>query len=119
MSEVIIDESCGNGLGSIDLTVTGGNSLTFIWDSGETVEDLSNLSAGTYTYTVLDGLTGCTYSQSVNVANTTTGITVSSVSANELCGDGAGSINLTVSGGTGSYSYLWTPLSGTSEDLSA
>ena len=53
----------------------------------------------------------------MNVANTTTGIIVSSTSANELCGDGAGSINLTVSGGTGSYSYLWLPLNLTSEDL--
>ena len=116
-SEVVVDESCGDGLGSIDLTVTGGSSLTFSWDSGETTEDLSNLSAGTYTYTILDGVTGCAYSQSVIVANTTTGIVVSSVSTNEICGDGAGSINLTVSGGTGSYSYLWSPLGGTLEDL--
>jgi len=117
VSTSIVDESCGDGAGSIDLTITGGSSLTFAWSNGATTEDLSSLSAGTYTYTILDGVTGCVYSQSVVVANTTTGIIVSSASINEVCGDGAGSINLTVSGGTGSYSYLWSPFGGTSEDL--
>jgi len=116
VSNVIVDESCGDGLGSIDLTITGGTGLTYTWDSGETTEDISNLSAGTYTCTIVDGSTGCTYSESFSVVNTTTGIMVSSTTSDENCGNADGSINLTVSGGSGNYTYAWDT-GATSEDL--
>jgi len=112
-----VDESCGDGSGSIDLTITGGSSLTFAWSNGATTEDLSSLVAGNYTCLITDGTSGCTFNIDVDIMNVTNGMVVTSTYNDENCGDGNGSINVTVSGGSGNYSYNWN--SGeTTEDLS-
>ena len=53
--------SCNGGSdGSIDLTVNNGSgSYTYSWDNGSTSEDISSLSAGTYTVIVTDNNWGC------------------------------------------------------------
>lgn len=59
LTSVETDEIYGND-GSINLTVTGGSpTYNYSWSNGATTEDISGLSAGTYTVIVTD-LNGCT-----------------------------------------------------------
>ncbi|MFM7729325.1 MAG: MopE-related protein, partial [Flavobacteriales bacterium] len=53
--------------GSIDLTVNGGVSPTYLWSNGASTQDLSNVAPGTYSVTVTDN--GCTQQGSYVVGN--------------------------------------------------
>ncbi len=114
----IVDETCGQVNGSIDVTVTGGVNAAITWSTGATTEDLSNLSAGTYIINAVDP-NGCTATGTYTVANNANGIVVSDTTiVDENCGNGAGSIDLTVTGGTGPYSFAWSNSSAT-EDITS
>ena len=58
-----ITPSTGNNDGAIDVMPSGGSggTLTFLWDTGQTTEDISGLAQGQYRLTVTDQGTGCTY----------------------------------------------------------
>ncbi len=57
----------GNATGSIDLTVSGGTSpYTYAWSNSATTQDISNLTAGTYTVTVTDA-NACTKTLSATI----------------------------------------------------
>lgn len=117
-SAVAADASC-NGLtdGSIDLTVSGASSpYTFLWTNAETTEDLSGLSAGAYSVTVTDA-NGCTATSSGVVAEPTA-ISVSSSISSASCGVSDGEIDLTVSGGSSPYTFLWSNAE-TTEDITS
>src|SRR6185436_17241877 len=60
-STVTANISCFSGNnGSVDLTVSGGTSpYSYSWNTGAATQDLSGLSAGTYSVTVTDA-NGCT-----------------------------------------------------------
>ena len=106
--------SC-NGLsdGSIDVTVTGATgTYTTIWDTGETTEDLSGLSAGTYTLTVEDE-NECAITIPVEITETQP-MEILSTQASDYNGYGIscydvedGFINVDVDGGTSVYTYTW------------
>ncbi|MFT7611852.1 MAG: subtilisin-like proprotein convertase family protein/uncharacterized protein affecting Mg2+ [Parvicellaceae bacterium] len=115
----ITDEICGNAQGAINIDVTGGTApYTFSWTGGSTSEDLLNASAGTYTVTVTDAA-GCAtaYAEVINNIPGTLSID-NAILTDENCGDGAGAIDLIISGGTGPYTYLWSNAAGT-EDISS
>jgi len=106
----------GGSTGSASVTVTDGTSpFTYNWSNGfnqgpttATTSTNSNISAGTYYVTVTDD-GGFTLTETI-VVNEPSVISASTSVTNETC-DGAdnGSINLTVSGGTPGYSYVWNP----------
>lgn len=105
---VITDEYCGNSDGGIDITMAGGTApYSYLWSNGDISEDLSGISAGTYTVQITDNL-GCMYTDSYVVDLASGGISITSNVIDEDCGAGDGSINITVSGGSGVYSYNWS-----------
>lgn len=110
--------SCfGGNDGAANLTVSGGVApYSYSWSNGATAEDLSNLVASSYQVTVTDAH-GCLTSTSLTITQPEA-LVIGSTKTNVLCYGGAdGSINLTTSGGTPSYSYLWSN-GATTEDLS-
>lgn len=108
----------GDADGAIDISITGGvGPFSFAWSpGGGAIEDTSGLLAGTYDVVVTDDL-GCTASasftvtqpDSLNITGTTTPVTCN--------GDADGTINITVTGGTMPYGYLWNT-GDTTEDVS-
>lgn len=129
-SELIIsqnsktDVKCyGNSSGAIDLSVSGGTpSYNYSWNSGQSSLDLTNIPAGTYTITVTDNK-GCQKNSTISITQPASALSVSITSqTNVLCyGNSTGNATATASGGTPSYTYLWsTPQAGqTTNNLSA
>jgi len=98
----------GGSTGEVNLLVSGGiPPYTYSWNTGATTGDISNLVAGTYTVTVTDSVStvvsGSTTISEPNIITITE--TVTDVST---YGGGNGSISLSVSGGNGLYTYLWS-----------
>ncbi|HKR07279.1 MAG TPA: gliding motility-associated C-terminal domain-containing protein [Bacteroidia bacterium] len=100
--------SCYNANdGSVYITVTGAFApLTYQWSNGETIEDINNLAAGTYTVTVTDFI-NCSTSTSATIIQPDS-ITLTFTPANETCTSANGSITANISGGTNPYSLLWS-----------
>lgn len=108
VTTVVTDEFCLDSAGAIDLIITGGGDMVFDWSSGETTEDISGLTNGDYSCLVTNNSTGCTELVEVTINNITTGLEATGEVTDELCGNSAGEVNLTVTGGTGPYSYSWS-----------
>ena len=107
----------GDADGAIDLTVVNGTSpFTYAWNTGDTTEDLTNIAAGTYTVTVTDS-TGTT-TTSTTILNDPQAVSGSTnVTNTSAVGASDGAIDLTPSGGTGPYSFVWSTAD-TTEDIS-
>jgi len=103
----VTDALCNGGTGAIDATATGGTpSYAYDWSTGDTGSSLTGVAAGTYIVTITDG-NGCTVELSGTV-NEATALNISANVKDEDCpGSSTGSINLSVTGGAGSYSYAW------------
>ena len=104
--------SCNSGSnGSITLNVSGGTTpYTYIWSNGSTTQNITNISAGSYTVTVTD-VNGCTDAVTgitVSQPPVALGISVSSVTAVSCFGGNNGDINLGISGGTLPYTFNWS-----------
>ncbi len=112
----------GNNTGAISIAVTGGASpYTYAWNDGTSTQNRTGLKAGTYTLTLTDAngarkITGITVTEP-SVLNVNPAIT--NITCNGLTN---GAIDITVSGGTSSYTYAWSKVesgsySATSEDI--
>ena len=96
----------GGATASIDLSVTGWLTFSYNWSNGTTTQDLLNLPVGVYAVTVTAS-NGCTATANATITQPTA-IIPSSTSINTTCGNSNGSIDLTVSGGTPGYNYIWS-----------
>lgn len=108
----------GASTGAININVGGGTGAkTYAWTGGFTTEDISSRPAGNYTVTVSDA-NNCTATVSATISQPAAPLSSSKTSTTVSCfGGNDGTIDLSVSGGTGPYSYLWTN-GATTQDLS-
>lgn len=105
----------GDANGAADLTATGGTPpYTYLWSTGETTQDISGLTAGSYLVTVTDD-NGC-WTDISDVVAEPNALSFADTVSNALCyGYTDGSISVTVAGGTAPYTYLWSTTATTAD----
>ena len=108
--------SCNGGTnGSATVVASGGTpGYTYSWSpSGGTNATATGLAAGTYTVTVTDAK-GCTTTQSFTLTQPPVLVASQGTITNVSCNGGTnGSAKVNVTGGTGAYTYSWSPTGGT------
>ncbi|MCX6270351.1 MAG: SprB repeat-containing protein, partial [Bacteroidetes bacterium] len=101
--------SCFNGNdGTVSISISGGATpYSYAWSNGATTENLTGVTAGTYTVTVTDH-NGCTISDHWSVVQPN-GLVLTGVATNVSCfGGNNGTVNITVIGGTTPYTFNWS-----------
>lgn len=112
----------GENDGSATANVAGGlPPITYLWSNGDDTQTSTGLIAGTYTVSIADA-GGCAAVESVTIGQPTN-LTTSLVNImNAVNNQANGSIDVTVSGGTSPYTYVWKNSMGTvignAEDIS-
>jgi gliding motility-associated-like protein len=110
----------GETNGTINISVFGCPApITYLWNDGVTTEDRSGLAAGTYTVTITTGDNTILVPGDI-VLSENPAIMSTAVVTNPTPGNTDGAIDLTVSGGTAPYTFLWSANanSATTEDVS-
>jgi gliding motility-associated-like protein len=110
----------GGSTGSATTAVTGGTSnYTYLWTpSGGTAATITGVPSGWHTVTITDS-NGCTRVDSVLIGEPALLLANVLSSTNVSCNGGSDGVAVaTVSGGTPGYSYLWSPVGGTSDTAS-
>jgi len=108
--------SCVSNNGGIDITASPSGSYTYTWSNSAATEDLTNIAAGTYTVTVSAG-GSCSSTASFTVANNVSDPDITNVITPDICSQNIGGINISVTGATPPYTYIWSNMTN-SEDLS-
>ena len=102
----ITPTTCGYANGGATATATGGDApYTYSWSNGQSGQDLTNVVSGTYNVTVTDAF-GCNAFNNVTISGPL-GPSASTTSNPETCQMVNGSANVTASGGTAPYTYIW------------
>jgi len=111
------DVSCNGGSnGSATVNVTGGTgAYTYAWaPGGGTNATATGLLAGTYTVTITDA-NACQTTQSFTITQPDALLANIASQVNVSCNGGDnGSATVAATGGTGAYTYSWSPEGGTS-----
>ncbi len=98
----------GSATGSAAVSVNIGHApYTYLWNNGQNVNTLSNITAGTYSVSVTDAL-GCSSAATLTI-NQPADMLPSLVAADPTCnGLNNGSAVATVAGGIAPYTYQWS-----------
>jgi gliding motility-associated-like protein len=107
--------TCNAGTnGSATINPTGGTGpYTYSWSpSGGTNATATNLASGIYTVTINDA-GSCVTTVTVSITEPAL-ITLAPSSTPATCGNNNGSASVVANGGTGPYTYAWTPSGGNS-----
>lgn len=123
-----VDSDAGT-LGSIDVTVNESvTDATFSWTDADgnvvgSEEDLTDVGTGNYMLTIVSGECTSNFENNI-VIDSAVDCTLSAeyVATGEADGNGAGSIDVTITGANGATTFIWTDANGvtvgTDEDLS-
>ncbi len=104
IAAAVTDPACGASDGGIDLTITNGSgNYTFDWGTNGNTEDLTGLSAGTYTVTISDVTDGCSKDTTISLSSNAYTYVVNTT--NPSCGNSDGIIEIVVTGGTAPIEY--------------
>ncbi len=95
-----------NASATVTNVVGAAAPFTYRWDNGETGATAFNLCSGVNRVTVTDG-TGRTFTSEVNIAGPTRLVVNALLTKPSTCQSANGSIQLTVAGGVGPYTYRW------------
>ncbi|MBK7936069.1 MAG: T9SS type A sorting domain-containing protein [Lewinellaceae bacterium] len=105
--------------GSASASPAGGVApYTYLWsNNNEVTPGISNLAPGLYTVTVTDD-NGCTAVQTVQVLAGDCGLSANITSVSPNCtGEATGSATVSLAGGNGPFTYLWSANNGTDPTL--
>lgn len=101
-----IADTCGHGVGSLTgYAVSGVPPYHYLWNTGDTITSLNNLTASYFSFTVTDD-SGCVSMSSQSLPNYSP-VQVAHSEIQPSCTNNAGSITLNTTGGTPSYNYFW------------
>jgi len=108
LSFVTTDENCGNSNGVISsFVIDGQQPISYLWNTGSTDFELTDVSSGVYTLTVTDA-NGCTAVQSGAVGEFNYEITFESIITDESCDLSDGSIEINPSVGIAPFTFQWS-----------
>lgn len=104
----VIDSCYLSGRGSATVTANGGTPpYTYEWSDFTYSRINDNLLAGTYYVTVIDA-NGCEHIDTAIVGGPTSPVTSTYIKQDVFCyGDTTGSFDITITGGTPTYSIVW------------
>ena len=109
----------GDSDGSIYLTITGGQApYTYNWTPNVgSSDDVTGLSSGTYTVVVTDNL-GCSSTDNWLITEPQAIVGNGTLTDVDCSGSTLGDITLSATGGSGNYTYIWTPNGETTSSIS-
>lgn len=106
---IVSDQPCQqDASGSISLTASGGRApYTYLWNTGQTANQLSGLSPGRYTVQLTDAA-GCTLEDSFAVQEKTEATIDFEIVPPTCAAEDDGMIHPTITGATAPYTYQWS-----------
>ncbi len=112
-SVAMLNPCVGEINGSIELFVSSASQVTYEWNTGATLQDLTDLFPGSYDVRI-SNVEGCQIIQQFTL-DTVSMIISSASNAALSCTDTQGDITAVIEGGNAPYSFEWDHLNNTSE----
>lgn len=113
-ASTVADCNMNNGVAAVNV-LNGSGNYTYLWETGATTATLPGVGYGLYEVTVDDG-PGCSRSVDVFVGQNSTLALSFSPGFLQCASEPDGDIDITVTGGTAPYTFLWST-GDTTEDI--
>ena len=108
--------SCyGANDGMVQIQPSGGTTYTHVWSDNSTNLAITFVGAGTYSVLITDNESGCTITDDITITEPPAIDLI--IESSSGC-TSSGWANVLASGGSGGYTYLWTPNGETSQQIS-